>query len=223
MSEGRKKPVLALCGVLLPLLGAVGAYVAASLTPGLAAIAVLLVLTIAGVALGAVAALLAMWRRERWFGLQAWTLLVNAGVLLWAASHFVGQPAPVAPPQGEVAYLLLAPPESRMDDAYIGLAYPAPPGTDPAGYVVGKRDERGVVTSFQIARHDTPVGLDELRMQLTARGGRWVVRSDGTHIRHLPARRWKTARYMELRVLPNGWAVPVDALDSELLPLGAPR
>lgn len=210
-------PVLTIAGVLLPATGTAAAFILGARTPGLAAVAVFFFLILVGAVLGAVATLLAFMRRERWRGLQAVVLLVNVGVASFFAAPFL-RPRPVPTvPMGEPAFLALAPAAERVGPQAIALAYAAPDSAEAQrGYVIGQRDARGVVSSLRTAGQFGPLKPGELRMQLVRSYGRWAELRSGDYIRSLSGREWRRATYLEVRVLPTGWGVPVGIADQDL-------
>lgn len=220
----RVRPVLTIAGVLLPVIGAAAAFLLGERTPGLAAVAVFFFLILGGAVLGAVSTLLALLRREPWRGLQAVVLLVNVGIVSFFAAPFLrGRPVPTVP-LGEPAFLALAPAAERVGPKAIFLAYSAPDSPEAQrGYVIGQRDGRGVVSSLRTADAFVPLKPGELRMQLVPSNGRWTELRSGDYIRNLSARKWQRAAYLEVRVLPTGWAVPIGIADQELHSMDPPR
>lgn len=223
-STRTSKPVLTITGLLLPVAGVGAAVFFARRTPGLAAIAVFVVAILAGAVLGAVSTLLGALRREPRRDLQVVGLMANAGILVFFAVLVLhrrpAQPAPL----GEPAFLALAPGPTRVGPQSIYLAYPVT--NTPAaqrGYVIGKRDARGVVVSLRTADFSVPLKPGELRLQLVPANGLWSVGRNAEHIQGIPYGEWQQAAYLALRVNPGGWAVPNGIADKELRPIGPPR
>jgi hypothetical protein len=213
----KKRPVLTIAGVLLPAIGVAAAFIVGGGTPGLAAVALFVLLILGGAVLGATSTLLALVRGEPWRGLQATVLMVNVGVALFLAAPFLrGRPAPPIP-DGEPAFLALAPAAERIGPQAIVLAYPAPDSPDAhGGYVIGQRDARGVVSSLRTADYSVPLKPGELRLQLVPANGRWTVRRDGVYIAELSEKKWQAGAYLEIRVNSLGWGVAVGIADQEL-------
>jgi hypothetical protein len=163
-------------------------------------------------------------RRERWRGLQAIILMANLGIASFFGAPFLrGRPVPTVP-LGDPAFLALAPATERVGTQAIALAYPAPDSPEAQrGYVIGQRDARGVVSRLQTADVSVPLTPGELRLQLAPSNGRWTVLRSGDYIRNLSGRKWRRATYLEVRVLPTGWGVPVGIADEELRSLDPPR
>ena len=86
-------------------------------------------------------------------------------------------------------------------------------------HVIAVRDERGVARLLRVASSDAPVGPDELRIELTPKGGRWVLVTDAWYFREGQAQRWEGARYGEFRVGRDGRALLVGLADAGLRPL----
>jgi hypothetical protein len=210
-------PVLAIAGVLLPAIGVGAAFIVGGRTPGLAAVALFVFLILGGAVLGAISTLLALVRGEPWRGLQAIVLVVDVGVALFFGAPFLrGRPSPPVP-VGEPAFLALAPAAERIGPQTIFLAYQAPDSPDAQrGYVIGQRDARGVVSSLRTADLSEPLKPGELRLQLVPANGRWTVSRNDDYIRELSEKKWQLGAYLEIRVNPQGWGVPVGIADQEL-------
>lgn len=104
----------------------------------------------------------------------------------------------------------------------IVLDYRAPDSPDARrGYVISRRDARGVVSTLRAADFVVPLKPGELRLQLETANGRWAVRRNRDHIRKLPDRKWLRGSYVEIRVSTQGWSVPVGIADQELQPVSA--
>ena len=90
--------------------------------------------------------------------------------------------------------------------------------TDERRCVVGRRDGRGVL---DIQRLDDGSSLvaDEVRVELTPKGGRWMVVSDAWYFREGEAERWAPAKYAEFRVDKAGRALLVGLRSASLEPL----
>jgi len=120
---------------------------------------------------------------------------------------------------GRIALLELAPvdPRSLMQGDYMRLDFRLPPAVlGEAGglldnkrpIVVGLRDERGVVTVLRLHRGE-PLAAAELRIELTPKGGEWVIVSDAWSFAEGEAARWAPAKYGEFRLDDKGRAMLV--------------
>lgn len=217
-------PFLTIAALLLPVIGIGGAFFLGGRTPGLAAVAVFLFMILAGAALGALSAVLALVRGEPWRALQLLLLLANVGVASYVGVPLLrGRPVPPVP-SGEPAFLSLAPATARLGARAIALAYPAPDSPEAErGYVIARRDARGVVSTMRTADFSVPLDAGEFRMQLGRANGRWTVGRDVDHLRDLADRKWQRATYLEMRVNTHGWGIPVGTADQELRPLEPTR
>jgi len=116
-------------------------------------------------------------------------------------------------------FIELAPvdPRSLMQGDYMRLDFRLPPAVlGEAGglldnkrpIVVGLRDERGVVTVLRLHRGE-PLAAAELRIELTPKGGEWVIVSDAWSFAEGEAARWAPAKYGEFRLDDKGRAMLV--------------
>jgi hypothetical protein len=217
-------PVLTIAALVLPLLGAGGAFFLGGRTPGLAAVAVFVFMILGGALLGALSSLLALVRGEPWRALQLLLLLANVGVASYVGMPFLrGRPVPPIP-EGERAFLALAPVPARLEHNAVVLGYPAPDSPETQrGYVIGERDARGIVPSLRVADYALPLKPVEFRLQLAPVNGRWTFSRDTDYLRGLSDRQWRQAAYLELRVNTQGWGIPVGIADQELRPIGPAR
>jgi uncharacterized membrane-anchored protein len=132
--------------------------------------------------------------------------------------------------EGRPVYVELAPvdPRSLMQGDFMRLAYALPGGaelpqlasaaTGRRPHVIARVDARGVAR-LQRLDDGTPLATDELRIELTPKGGRWVLVSDAWFFREGDAARWQRARYAEFRVAAGGQALLVDLRGPALEPL----
>ena len=143
--------------------------------------------------------------------LSAIATLVAANLGIWQKEDLIANGQPV--------YVELAPidPRSLMQGDFMRLNFRVP-GDVPANagglltaqrpHVVARRDARGVATLLRIDE-GTPLGADELRIELTPKAGRWILVSDAWFFKEGDAKRWQAAKYGEFRVEPGGRALLV--------------
>ncbi|WP_354004955.1 GDYXXLXY domain-containing protein [Ramlibacter albus] len=128
--------------------------------------------------------------------------------------------------EGARVFVRLAPvdPRSLMQGDYMRLNYSLPGGVEEFGeetisvrpYAVMKLDARGVAQPVRVVRTREPVGAGELLMQLTPKGGRWVLVSDAWFFTEGDGERWNAAKYGEFRVMPDGRALLVGLAGDDL-------
>jgi uncharacterized membrane-anchored protein len=151
-------------------------------------------------------------------GLCAAAVLAVANIGIWQKEDLIAHGQPV--------YVELAPvdPRSLMQGDYMQLNFRVPGDMQGAldalvtlqrPHVVAQRDARGVATLRRID-NGTPLAADELRIELTPKGGRWIFVSDAWFFREGEAERWAAARYGEFRVSPDGKALLVGMADAQL-------
>jgi uncharacterized membrane-anchored protein len=75
-------------------------------------------------------------------------------------------------------------------------------------HAIARRDARGVATLVRIDS-GAPLAADEMRIELTPKGGRWILVSDAWFFAEGEAERWAKAKYGEFRVEPGGRALLV--------------
>jgi uncharacterized membrane-anchored protein len=122
---------------------------------------------------------------------------------------------------GRPVFVELAPvdPRSLTQGDYMQLAYTLPEAasqrdlasaaTGGRPHVVARLDDRGIARIDRLAGA-APLAAGELLIELTPKGGRWVIVSDAWFFREGEAQRWQRARYAEFRVAPDGRALLVD-------------
>lgn len=153
--------------------------------------------------------------------------LCAVGVLAFANFAIVQKEQLIA--RGQPVFVELAPvdPRSLMQGDYMALNFRLPDdATAPREAlhgaqrprVVAQRDARGVAV---VKRLDdgTALAADELRIELTPKGGRWILVSDAWFFREGEAERWAAARYGEFRVDASGRALLVGMADENLRPI----
>ena len=129
--------------------------------------------------------------------------------------------------RGEKVFVELAPvdPRSLMQGDFMRLNYRVPQPTDDAlrqrvslhrPYAVAQRDARGVAKLLRVVTADAPLASGEMRIELTPKGGRWILVSDAWFFREGDGQRWEKARYGEFRVGPDGKALLVGLADVNL-------
>lgn len=147
------------------------------------------------------------------------TTLAVAGVAIWQKERLIASGRPV--------FLELAPvdPRSLMQGDYMRLAFKLPaqarsasreaPGV-PRLQVAGPVDDRGVARLERLVQPGQALAPGELRVELTARAGRWTVATDAWFFAEGDGQRWSRARYGEFRVDADGRALLVGLADADL-------
>lgn len=128
--------------------------------------------------------------------------------------------------EGTPVFVELAPvdPRSLMQGDYMQLRFHLPTEAETAEIapwqgrpaVVARRDARGVARAERLHSPGAPLRADELRIELTPSGGRWVLVTDAWFFQEGEAALWDRARYGEFRVKPDGRALLVGMADAEL-------
>jgi uncharacterized membrane-anchored protein len=148
-------------------------------------------------------------------------VLVLANVGIWQKERLIAQ--------GQPLFVELAPvdPRSLMQGDYMRLRFALPADVrDPAPgllaptrpLVLARRDARGVAT-LRLATPEAPPQADELAIELTPKGGDWVLVTDAWFFAEGEAERWQAARYGEFRVDDSGRALLVGLRGAALQPL----
>lgn len=120
---------------------------------------------------------------------------------------------------GQPVYVELAPvdPRSLMQGDYMRLNFNLPFDRQlemqellraQRPHAIARRDARGVATLVRIDS-GAPLAADEMRIELTPKGGRWILVSDAWFFAEGEAERWAKAKYGEFRVEPGGRALLV--------------
>jgi uncharacterized membrane-anchored protein len=130
--------------------------------------------------------------------------VANAGI--WQKEQLVRS--------GSSIFVELAPrdPRSLMQGDYMSLNFRMPrevqdalahmePSAEPR--VIARRDAQGIATLLRLD-DGQPLANDELRMDLTSKGGRWMLASDAWFFKEGEAQRWAGARYGEFKVDAQG-------------------
>ncbi len=81
-----------------------------------------------------------------------------------------------------------------------------------------RRDAQGVATAVRLD-DGTPLAADELCIELTPKGGRWILVTDAWFFSEGEAQRWAAARFGEFRVQADGRALLVGLRGADLKPL----
>lgn len=147
-------------------------------------------------------------------------LVVNTGI--WQKEAVIAN--------GRTVLVELAPvdPRSLAQGDYMALNFrlPAvaaePRPSDLPPHVVVQVDERGVALPLRIelAGEEAPVlAPGELRIEMTAKDGRWVLVTDAWFFKEGDAERFAEARYGEFRITADGDAVLVGLRDTRLVPI----
>ena len=149
------------------------------------------------------------------------TLLV-ANSAIWQKQNLIAQ--------GQPLYLALAPvdPRSLMEGDYMRLRFPSVdahqvPLLQDLGSarprMVVQLDARGVATVQRLHTQGQALAANERLLELTPKGGDWVVVTDAWFFKEGDAQRWEQARFGEFRVLPDGRALLVGMADASLRPI----
>jgi uncharacterized membrane-anchored protein len=85
-------------------------------------------------------------------------------------------------------------------------------------HAVARRDERNVLTLLRLD-DGKPLAADELRVELTPKGGDWILVTDAWFFREGEAQRWSGARFGEFRIDGSGRALLVSLRGPDLQPL----
>jgi uncharacterized membrane-anchored protein len=147
-------------------------------------------------------------------------LVVNVGI--WQKEAVISN--------GRTVLVELAPadPRSLAQGDYMTLNFRLPPVTaqprpnDMPPHLVVQVDERGVALPLRIelAGEEAPVlAPGELRIELTAKDGRWVLVTDAWFFKEGDAQRFAVAKYGEFRITADGDAVLVGLRDTRLVPI----
>lgn len=150
---------------------------------------------------------------------SAMLVLTVANLGIWQKESLVAHGQPV--------FVALAPvdPRSLLQGDYMQLNFRLPSTATIAGLaradrprVVMRRDVQGVATPVRLD-DGTPLAADELRVELTPKGGRWILVTDAWFFAEGEAQRWAAARYGEFRVDADGRALLVNLRGADLKPL----
>lgn len=167
------------------------------------------------------AALHPVGRVHAGIGATALAVLLVANIGIWQKERVIAHGQPV--------YVSLAPvdPRSLMQGDYMSLRFGLPGQVEDRleglvsshrPCVVVRRDSRGVAT-VQRLDDGRPLAGDELRIELTPKGGRWTLVTDAWYFKEGEAERWQSARFAEFRVAADGQALLVGLRDADLKPL----
>ena len=147
-------------------------------------------------------------------------LVVNIGI--WQKEAVIAH--------GRTVLVELAPvdPRSLAQGDYMALNFRLPPvaarprPNDLPPHVVMQVDERGVAIPLRIelAGEEAPVlAPGELRIEMSAKDGRWVLVTDAWFFKEGNAERFAAARYGEFRIMPDGDALLIGLRDTRLVPI----
>lgn len=187
-----------------------------------------LVLGLAGVVLGLAAGWL--WRGLRApaapraeapapRGRRAWLLPAGAAAVVAVSASAIHEKEQLIA-LGRPAFIELAPvdPRSLMQGDYMALNWKMADGlreplsrleSSERPRVAARRDARQVLTLERLLEPGEPLRPGEEAVELSPKGGRWLVVTDAWFFREGEAERWARARYGEFRLLPDGRAVLV--------------
>ncbi|MCG3189673.1 MAG: hypothetical protein LKCHEGNO_02158 [Burkholderiaceae bacterium] len=136
-------------------------------------------------------------------------VLASANVGIWQKERLIRD--------GQAVFVELAPvdPRSLMQGDYMRLNFRLPPGLERislAGakrpHVIARRDARGVATLLRLDDGGA-LAAGEMRIELSPKGGGWILVSDAWFFAEGEAQRWARAKYAEFRVEPGGRALLV--------------
>ncbi|HRD96489.1 MAG TPA: GDYXXLXY domain-containing protein, partial [Rubrivivax sp.] len=142
--------------------------------------------------------------------------LIVANLGIWQNESLIARGQPV--------FVALAPvdPRSLMQGDYMQLNFRLPSTATIAGLtraqrprVVMRRDAQGVATPVRLD-DGTPLAADELRIELTPKGGHWILVTDAWFFAEGEASRWAAARFGEFRVEADGRALLVNLRGADL-------
>jgi len=163
-------------------------------------------------------------------GRAALGILLTAGLTLAVANGAIWQKEQLIA-QGQKVYVPLMPvdPTSLMQGDYMALRFITPWALTGMGYpqsyrgerpfVVATRDARGVVSLLRVQDDAEALAPGEFRIQLTRKGGDWVLVTDAWFFKQGDAARFELAKFGEFRVMPDGRALLVGMADAELRPI----
>ena len=125
---------------------------------------------------------------------------------------------------GRVALFELAPvdPRSLAQGDYMALAWRMPDDMQKAlegratvdrPLAATRRDSHDVLTLSRLVADSGALGEGEELIELSPKGGRWVLVTDAWFFKEGEAERWAAARYGEFRLMPNGKALLVGLRD----------
>ena len=157
-------------------------------------------------------------RSAAFITLGALGTLAAANYAIWDKEQLIAH--------GEKVFVQLAPvdPRSLMQGDYMRLNYSFPGDTEDGigelltarPYLVVRRDARGVAQPLRVVQAHEAVAPGEMRIELTPKGGRWMLVSDAWYFTEGDGARWSAAKYGEFRVLPDGRALLVGLADEQL-------
>ena len=147
-----------------------------------------------------------------------WGIVASMALTLAAANLGIWQKEQLIR-DGQPIYVELAPvdPRSLMQGDFMRLNFRLPFDRPIESetllgahrpHVIARRDARGIATLVR-SDNGTPLAADELRIELTPKGGRWILVSDAWYFSEGEAARWSRAKYGEFRVTADGRALLV--------------
>jgi uncharacterized membrane-anchored protein len=148
--------------------------------------------------------------------------LAASGWAVWQKEQLIAQ--------GKPAFVELAPvdPRSLMQGDYMILGWRMPDAvrsqldsmqTTQRPRVAAQRDARQVLRITRLLQPGQAPAAGEELIELSPKGGRWVIVTDAWYFREGEAKRWESARFGEFRLLPDGRALLVGLRGPELQPL----
>lgn len=159
-------------------------------------------------------------------GRVGWSVLAAALLTLLVVNGAIWQKQSLIA-QGKPVFVALAPadPRSLMQGDYMRLNFALAGVGDQAllqgmagqrPRVVALMDGRGVAQVLHLFDAHQPLAAGELLIELSPKGGRWILVSDAWFFKEGQADRWQAAKFGEFRVLPDGRALLVGLADAEL-------
>ncbi|TFZ00236.1 GDYXXLXY domain-containing protein [Ramlibacter humi] len=165
-------------------------------------------------------------------GVPAALVAASAVITLGVANFAIWQKEDLIA-NGRRVYVALAPvdPRSLMQGDYMQLNWPLPRtdrepdnlATLRRPQLIARLDAQGIAQPLRVVTEAAALAADEMRIELTPRGGRWMLVTDAWFFREGDADTFARARYGEFRVLPDGRALLVGLADEKLQRLGQAR
>ena len=152
-------------------------------------------------------------------GVALVAVLAVANFAIWQKEDVIANGKPVFVPLAPVD------PRSLMQGDFMQLNFNLPGGvrrdaedtlTAKRPHVVAKQDARGVATLTRLHVPGQPLADGEFLIELTPKGGRWILVTDAWFFREGDAARFERARFGEFRVDASGRALLVGMAGEDL-------